>query len=399
MDIRLPSLLSVLLVTVVGATATAQTVVQSSGATATTNNVPFVSSSTSTSTTLSPSTLTISGSNLGIGTTTPGSPLEVYGITTATGASSYSLGIKSSMYASPASTGSAFYTGVFAQGINNSAQTLNGSWGTGGLIGTISKALNEGTGTVVNAYGILADVQNISTGIITNSYTMYVPNPYVTNGSITNAYGLYINNITSGTSKNYSLYVAGANSYFGSNVGIGATSPGAKLEVNGNVKLTAGSGASVTFQDGTAQTTAWTGVLCGGDYAEAVDAKGDRKNYEPGDVMVLSEGKGEDVEKSSAPYSTMVAGIYATKPGVVGRRQILPASTQELPMAMIGIVPTKVTTENGAIRKGDLLVTSSRAGYAMKGTDRERMLGAVIGKAMGSLDASAGIIEVLVTLQ
>jgi hypothetical protein len=72
---------------------------------------------------------------------------------------------------------------------------------------------------------------------------------------------------------------------------------------------------------------------------------------------------------------------------------------EEIPMAMIGIVPTKVTTENGPIRRGDLLVTSSRLGYAMKGTDRSRLVGAVIGKAMGSLETGTGVIEVLVTLQ
>ena len=45
----------------------------------------------------------------------------------------------------------------------------------------------------------------------------------------------------------------------GGNVGIGTTNPGASLEVNGNVKLTSGSGASVTFQDGSIQSTAYTG--------------------------------------------------------------------------------------------------------------------------------------------
>jgi len=94
-----------------------------------------------------------------------------------------------------------------------------------------------------------------------------------------------------------------------------------------------------------------------------------------------------------------VAGIYATKPGVIGRRQSLLKEAEEIPMAMIGIVPTKVTTENGPIHRGDLLVTSSSIGYAMKGTDRGRMLGAVIGKAMSSLESGTGVIEVLVTLQ
>jgi hypothetical protein len=68
-------------------------------------------------------------------------------------------------------------------------------------------------------------------------------------------------------------------------------------------------------------------------------------------------------------------------------------------MAMVGRVPTKVSTENGSIRVGDLLVSSSTVGYAMKGTDRARMLGAVIGKALAPLDSGTGVILVLVTLQ
>lgn len=82
-----------------------------------------------------------------------------------------------------------------------------------------------------------------------------------------------------------------------------------------------------------------------------------------------------------------------------GRRPSDPASASEVPMAMVGRVPTKVSAENGSIKVGDLLVTSSTIGYAMKGTDRSQMLGAVIGKALGPLDAGTGVIEVLVTLQ
>jgi hypothetical protein len=185
------------------------------------------------------------------------------------------------------------------------------------------------------------------------------------------------------------------------NVGIGTTSPGTTLEINGNVTLTAGSGASMTYPDGTIQSTAWNGVLSGGDYAESVNISGDREEYEPGDVLVIdptSEGK---FLKSSAPYSTAVTGIYSTRPGVVGRRQLTARAhmKEEVPMAMTGIVPTKVSAENGQIKPGDLLVTSSKPGYAMKGTDRTQMLGAVIGKAIGHLDSGIGVIEAVVTLQ
>ncbi len=68
-------------------------------------------------------------------------------------------------------------------------------------------------------------------------------------------------------------------------------------------------------------------------------------------------------------------------------------------MAMVGIVPTKLSAENGAIKPGDLLVTASTPGYAMKGTNRLRMLGAVVSKALGGLDTGRGVIEVGVALQ
>ncbi|WP_213807906.1 hypothetical protein [Granulicella sp. dw_53] len=185
------------------------------------------------------------------------------------------------------------------------------------------------------------------------------------------------------------------------NVGIGTTNPTTPLEVNGNITLTAGTGASIKFPDNTSQATAWTGILGGGDYAESVDVSGDRTSYEPGDVLVINTSLEGSFLKSTQPYSTSATGIYSTKPGVVGRRQASDKSHMkaEVPMAMTGIVPTKVSAENGPIQPGDLLVTSSTSGYAMKGTDRAKMLGAVIGKALGHLDSGLGIIEAVVTLQ
>ena len=184
-------------------------------------------------------------------------------------------------------------------------------------------------------------------------------------------------------------------------VGIGTSTPNSTLEVNGNITLTQGSGASIKFPDGTVQSTAWTGSLCGGDYAEAVDVSGDRAHYAPGDVLVIDSNNPGRFLKSVEPYSTGVTGIYSTKPGLIGRRQKADeaAVKLEVPMAMIGIVPVKVSAENGPIKPGDFLVTSSMIGRAMKGTDRSRMFGAVVGKALGTLDQGTGVIEAVVSLQ
>jgi hypothetical protein len=58
----------------------------------------------------------------------------------------------------------------------------------------------------------------------------------------------------------------------------------------------------------------------------------------------------------------------------------------------------KATSENGPIRAGDLLVSSSRPGRAMRAPATPAP-GTVIGKAMQKLDRDSGEIEMLVMLR
>jgi hypothetical protein len=148
------------------------------------------------------------------------------------------------------------------------------------------------------------------------------------------------------------------------------------------------------FFDGGTQTG-------GADFAESISATGTKANYEPGDVLAIDTQADRQVSLSSGPYSTLVAGIYSTKPGVVGTLHISedPKLAAEMPMSIVGIVPCKVSAENGPISRGDLLVTSSTPGYAMRGTDGARLPGAIIGKALQPLPAGKGKIEVLITLR
>jgi hypothetical protein len=138
----------------------------------------------------------------------------------------------------------------------------------------------------------------------------------------------------------------------------------------------------------------------GGDFAESIAVRRDGgAQYGPGDVLVVDTGAANQVSLSQAPYSTLVAGIYSTRPAFVGNAAPRDPAADRVPMAVVGIVPCKVTAENGPIERGDLLVTSSRPGHAMKGTDRKRLVGAVVGKALDRLATGHGVIDVLVTLQ
>lgn len=199
-----------------------------------------------------------------------------------------------------------------------------------------------------------------------------------------------------GGTTNTSLWVTSGNNTYetAGNVGIGTTNPVYPLDVAGQIRTSSG---GVVFPDGTTQTTAFLPANCGADYAEAVDVSGDRTSYGPGDLLVIDSDAPGKFLKSNQPYSTLIAGVFSTKPGFVGRLQL--ATPSDVPLAMVGRVPTKVSAENGPIKVGDLLVSSSTPGYAMKATDRSRMFGAVIGKALGSLDSGTGTIMVLVTLQ
>ncbi len=138
----------------------------------------------------------------------------------------------------------------------------------------------------------------------------------------------------------------------------------------------------------------------GADIAEAFDVTGAIGEYEPGDVMVISTSTDRTMEKSTTPYSTLVAGVYATKPGVLlteveGVEDI----TDMIPMGVVGVIPTKVCDEGGPIKRGDLLVTSSKKGYAMKADPEKIKAGQVIGKALQELPSGTGKIKVLVNVK
>jgi hypothetical protein len=226
-----------------------------------------------------------------------------------------------------------------------------------------------------------------------------------------------INNINNGAPAISALHVGNGVAIQGDNKGSGSNAVGVwalsssssdglpfKATQNGtgdNIALFQSQNLNVARIDKTGKGFFNGGTQTGGaDLAEAFDVEGSILNYEPGDVLTISLNKDRTVELSHEPYSKLVAGVFATKPGVLlAERNIDSNLSGMVPMGVVGVLPTKVTTENGNIKRGDLLVTSSLPGYAMKGTDQKLMFGATIGKALQDFDRSTGVIRVLVNVK
>ena len=162
-----------------------------------------------------------------------------------------------------------------------------------------------------------------------------------------------------------------------------------KIENDGDVL------ADGTFQGG------------GADVAEAFDVEGTPTAYEPGDVLTISTAEDRTVTKSTTARSTRVVGVYATKPGVLLSENGTDTDLKtKVPMGVVGVIPTKVSAENGAIERGDLLVTADTPGHAMKaqptvikGT-KIYPQGAILGKALEGFDGpGTGTIDVLVNVK
>jgi hypothetical protein len=137
----------------------------------------------------------------------------------------------------------------------------------------------------------------------------------------------------------------------------------------------------------------------GADVAERVNAS---EALQPGDVVEIDPAHPDHFRLARTAYSTLLAGVISSKPAIVmGVEGITvandSASDARPPLALVGRVPVRVSTENGPIHVGDLLVASATPGHAMRGVNPPA--GAILGKALESLTSGTGTILVLVTLQ
>jgi hypothetical protein len=140
----------------------------------------------------------------------------------------------------------------------------------------------------------------------------------------------------------------------------------------------------------------------GADVAERIDVT---NVLEPGDVVEIDPNAEGHFRLSQTPYSTLAAGVVSTNPAITMNNNDLANNdtgerTDNRPLlALVGQVPVKVSGENGSIQPGDLLVTATMPGHAMK-AGANPPTGSVIGKALEKFDASqvTGVVKMLATL-
>jgi len=132
----------------------------------------------------------------------------------------------------------------------------------------------------------------------------------------------------------------------------------------------------------------------GADLAEWVSVS---EPVEPGHVLEIDPTGIGQYRLAQGPCTVSVAGVVSTAPGIVLGSGFEVLGEGQAMLALLGVVPVKVTDEGGPIAVGDLLIVSSTPGHAMRWDADSADPCALVGKALEPHEEGEGIIEVLLT--
>ena len=362
--------------------------------------------------------------NVGIGTTTPTSRLDVRGFLTLetganavlfTGTGGGELNRYLSLFNSP---GLSSASGLKAGGVLVSDSYAYANPGKNNLI--VKGSVGIGTPTPTDPLTVMTP---------SGGYGLVHTDGDVSVGSYVAASGGWL-----GTRSDDPLHffvndgLAGMTLNLANNVGIGTTTPATKLDVAGDITadrlilradplapthatLLCVDNAVTTFVPYNPTTTRPLNMIVrdavvrqltitgGADLAEPFQMSHD--GVPKGSVVVIDEQNPGQLKLSSQAYDTRVAGIVSgangVQPGISLHQEGLLEGGQQV--ALSGRVYVHADASYGGIKPGDLLTTSDTPGCAMRVANHAQAQGAILGKAMSALPEGKGMVLVLVTLQ
>lgn len=144
----------------------------------------------------------------------------------------------------------------------------------------------------------------------------------------------------------------------------------------------------------------FNGAIIGAVFQDLAEWVPSTTDMPPGTVVVLNPDKTNEVMASEREYDARVAGVVSAQPGLL----LGPGGEGKEMIATTGRVRVKVDAAQ-PIRVGDLLVSSNKAGMAMKSQPLDfggvaiHRPGTIIGKALEPLQSGEGEILVLLSLQ
>jgi hypothetical protein len=240
---------------------------------------------------------------------------------------------------------------------NGSTGTITGSWtaaeidnifGDGGASPKITYNGNQ------PLYGLFIKPKIDVATASTKGYTALAVNPTETSTSTAAGVVNYIVDFQVGSSTKFNVTDTG-------NVGISTSSPASTLTVVGSACISGGAGATAACTTTAGHISAVSHDTAAVDVAENYNTHD--QTIVAGDIVAIDSANDNSIIKATS--TTNIIGIVSTQPGVLLGFDENDKTLRAV--ALAGRVPVKISSENGAIHRGDSLgVSKTNPGVAVK---------------------------------